>query len=429
MSKDKPDELNRVVHYPEISTTDWQFWESKRSWFEKHAYTLYKVEYVHVEALGIMDPVNRYSTRRESVVGRFPFAPCSGSIIDGVLRTVFVYPLIPFIHNMNMVYVQPHIAFAQDSQNRHVAIKLVVAGTQEANILEYLTEASSEIDINSFQGVIPVLEVLHYDEDYLFFVMPRVEHALDFVYCMLKVCINNSNCTRGYWRSQLLVNYIWNDFFRDENDMKFHQHMHSQNMIRYAIFDFNLGVKLPDSVDPSTFRLPIEFASEGPWCEPFDRAHGVLDYRPFAYDVACMGILIYQELGDIITFAPLLAPLIDMMVTPDIDKRFAAQQEFFSKLKSEMEEEELKRTISTDIPEVTTPWRDFQRCNGLSNEFIQKWSAYRVPPPSVPRRILRAFCGHAWGWNTVHCIRRIFQTIRRFIFFWGPSRVPLSLPV
>ncbi|PFH49988.1 hypothetical protein AMATHDRAFT_62000 [Amanita thiersii Skay4041] len=191
-----------------------------------------------------MDAVNRYPTRKEPAQGVFPFATCVGSIVHSAPRT------------------RPHVAFAQDSQNRHVVIKLVVAGTQEAKIVEFLRETTSQAGIDSFQGVIPVLDILHYG-DYLFFVTPRwthyepyssyatVEQALHFVDCMLRglsFLHNNHIVHKDIGDHNILMNYFPSDLFDGESDISFRRDMRSQGLMRYAIFDFNLSIRLPASV-------------------------------------------------------------------------------------------------------------------------------------------------------------------------------------
>ncbi|PFH49990.1 hypothetical protein AMATHDRAFT_146278, partial [Amanita thiersii Skay4041] len=327
----------------------------------------------------------------------------------------------------------------------HVAIKLVVMGTQEAKIIEFMKKVTSQTDVDSFEGVVPVLDVLHYDENYLFFVTPRwthyepntrydvVDQVLEFVHCMLKglsFLHENNIVHKDIARHNILMNYLAADDYPYERDYCFRESLRFQCLIRYGIFDFNLSIKLPPFVKSSTYRLPIDYAFEGPRSEPFDCLHGELDYRPFAYDVACLGILFYEEFADIIPLAPLLAPLIDKMVTLDIDRRFTASQalEFFLRLRSEMSEEELKKRIPRDRPDVTAGWDEFRRWDSLPCGFIQRWAAYREPRPSLPRRLLRAFCRHHWGWNTVHYIRLILRWVHGSVFFWRPSPSTLLLP-
>ncbi|PFH49987.1 hypothetical protein AMATHDRAFT_146307, partial [Amanita thiersii Skay4041] len=121
----------------------------------------------------------------------------------------------------------------------------------------------------------------------------------------------------------------------------------------------------------------------------------------------------------------LLAPLIDMMATPDIDKRFTANQalEFFLTLRSEMSEKELKCPIPRERAEKLSLWDGFSRWNGLSTEFVQRWEAYRELPPSLPRRLLRTFCKRHWGRNIIYYTRLIFQRIRNLFFFWQPTPI------
>jgi len=76
----------------------------------------------------------------------------------------------PFSAPLHAHDTEGKVAYAQDSQNRHVAIKLVRADTDEHRILEFLRQ--QPLEILQENCVIPVLEILPIHGFY-FAVMPR----------------------------------------------------------------------------------------------------------------------------------------------------------------------------------------------------------------------------------------------------------------
>jgi hypothetical protein len=65
--------------------------------------------------------------------------------------------------------------YAEDSKFRHVAIKVVDKVSDEYRIYEYLHRQGIADSIQSFECVIPVLDLLTIDkdDDHCFIVMPR----------------------------------------------------------------------------------------------------------------------------------------------------------------------------------------------------------------------------------------------------------------
>ncbi|PFH47061.1 hypothetical protein AMATHDRAFT_68490 [Amanita thiersii Skay4041] len=350
-----------------------------------------------------------------------PFVPCHGIVHEGP-------------------DVSENVALAQDSLNRHVVIKLVATGTQEFNILSFLKEATN-ITSSSFSSVMPVLDILN-EGEWTFFVMPRwhifggvlpdgtVEHALNFAHCMLKglsLLHTNNIAHKDIASHNILVNYLWAGRDADAKDIAFHRDLCSQGRNEYAIFDFDRAIKLPSYIDRSQYRLPIQYSFEGSHLGPaFECVLAPIDYNPFTYDVFCMGRLLCYELQYITELAPLLAPLLDMMLTPNEKKRFTAEQalEFFEKLRSEMSQEELKRQIPGDLP-ATPAWHKFDRWRNLPRRFVETWSCYRQYPPSLPQRLLRKLCTYDRGWNLVYNMRLIFRTIGDYILWRPRSRIVL----
>jgi hypothetical protein len=62
--------------------------------------------------------------------------------------------------------------------------------------------------------------------------------------------------------------------------------------VRYCYIDFDISMVLPKDVR----RLPSDYAFAGQlWMHPKDIYAGEHDYDPYAFDVACLGILFAYE--------------------------------------------------------------------------------------------------------------------------------------
>ncbi|KAG6914220.1 hypothetical protein DXG01_001683 [Tephrocybe rancida] len=69
------------------------------------------------------------------------------------------------------------LIFAQDPQQRHVAIKVVNGATHEYDILRFLFEQGIPQLEDEFNHVIPILDILPFGE-FWFAVMPRFEQTI-----------------------------------------------------------------------------------------------------------------------------------------------------------------------------------------------------------------------------------------------------------
>ena len=67
---------------------------------------------------------------------------------------------------------QARILPAQDSQNRHVVVKVISENSEEYRIVSYLHQLSSIHPKDSLENVVPILDLLKCDK-YCFAVMPR----------------------------------------------------------------------------------------------------------------------------------------------------------------------------------------------------------------------------------------------------------------
>jgi hypothetical protein len=78
---------------------------------------------------------------------------------------------VRFYHLQFSRICQGRVVFAQDSHNRHVAIKLVVADSSEYRIMRFISESAKTSP--GFNGILPAVDFLQLDQHW-FVVMPRL---------------------------------------------------------------------------------------------------------------------------------------------------------------------------------------------------------------------------------------------------------------
>jgi hypothetical protein len=200
----------------------------------------------------------------------------------------------------------------------------------------------------------------------------------------------------------------------------------STKQVRYCYIDFDISMILPKDVR----RLPSDYAFEGQLLKhPKDVHAGEHDYDPYAFDVACLGIL-FASYFDVscrsLFFAliteswcqamvpqvPLLAPLLDKMTTEDIQARFSAREALnFTLLINESltDDQRKSRPLPRD-PEAGT-WRTIgHRWVGLPDHFVKQWSGYAAFRPSLFVQFIRWMCDYDFVFRVIRWLRR---TIRR----------------
>ncbi|KAG6816525.1 hypothetical protein H0H93_007988, partial [Arthromyces matolae] len=130
-------------------------------------------------------------------------------------------------------------------------------------------------------------------------------------------------------------------------------------------------------------RLPSKFSfAVWPELRPYDCHQGELDFDPFAFDVAVLGIFFCREYQHLIPVAPMLAPLLDKMTTWDISQRFTAS-EALTFLEEHVEpcttisQEAAIWGIEREYPKMHGT---FDRWKDLHPDFVRKWAGYRETP-------------------------------------------------
>jgi hypothetical protein len=90
----------------------------------------------------------------------------------------------------------------------------------------------------------------------------------------------------------ILVNYFGDSTWPSQDDHLRDVFIASDQAL-YAIFDYNLSVIFPGGTPSAARRLPFEKSYCGlVMHRPYDTAQGEFDYDPFAWDVACLGIML-----------------------------------------------------------------------------------------------------------------------------------------
>ncbi|KAF9018075.1 hypothetical protein BDZ89DRAFT_1074198 [Hymenopellis radicata] len=181
--------------------------------------------------------------------------------------------------------------------------------------------------------------------------------------------------------------------------------MRKDGRMKYVLFDFNLALMFPASATHASCRLPVKGGFFASLNAPTDLSQGEYDYEPFAFDVGCLGMMFRRVFQHLAPFAPILAPLIDGMVTWDVRARFTAEEalQFFEQHVSHLDEN-LLHTVPREYD-----FNEYDRWSELPPEFVRTWVHLRIPPEPITRKILRYMCQYRICDMVVQWIRRIVR--------------------
>ncbi|KAF8067477.1 other/AgaK1 protein kinase [Lyophyllum atratum] len=403
--------LQTPAEYVDIYTQRVAWWDSDdlKSWFSARGYTLYTWIYYEGCSTGYTRPP--HAEPREDA---FPYAHQGGKDFG---QWSDAPPLAAYAGGRLVV------ACAQDSQGRHVAIKVIKDGTEEYRVLRHLHEQGVSTSMDDFECVIPILDLLPYD-GYWFAVMPRwgddpdrpiaqsMREILRFIHCLLKG-LNFLHEHRIVHMDIKLGNILVNHFGRqsDDDTNMLRQSLRSQNRLTYALFDFDCSTMFPQSYTLEECRLPYQRSWRTLYLQvPSDTSHGEPDFDPFAFDVGMLGVMFCHRFQHLTPKVPMLAPLFDRMITRNIPQRFTAAEAFLF-----FEEQVYPQTTESQLEEDPVTLRDdkfrrfdfYNRWEGLDPSFVEKWAAFREPPVPWRNRVLRFICARLWGYRMVAYIRRI----------------------
>lgn len=214
--------------------------------------------------------------------------------------------------------------------------------------------------------------------------------------------------------------------------------LRSAGHLIYALLDFDISIQFPLNSTAADMRLPSSLSRWGSYNQPSDTAQGELDYDPFAFDVGCLGVLFWDRFGvsqysvtflcaphrcltqHLLPTVPMLAPLIDGMVTRNIARRFTAAQalQFFEDLYLKTTYEQLH--VNPGWPEGQDVVFDdirADRWRNLPGDFVRAWSHLREPKVPLRTRVLRRICKNVWCHYAVLSARRVLRSIRKWTRF------------
>ncbi|KAF8908494.1 hypothetical protein CPB84DRAFT_1766763 [Gymnopilus junonius] len=355
----------------------WQWWDSMRGWFAERGYTLYD----YLKDGDSYEPQSHWRpSRLYSGPADFPY-PYMGSDNE------------PTDYSNN--WGQGRVVFAQDNEGRHLAIKLLKAGSEEVKIAKFLKDESCLRDLESFPYhwfiIMPRWGEVSYSPWF-----PTMYHAVLHMRCLLKV--------KDVAHRNILVNILTS--FRDRRDTYWTQfRLEEEEKSRYALFDFDCSIMLDEETYGENPRLPIHSVDRGLHIPPYELLLGYPDFDPFKYDVACLGIYFDETFAEYIPTAPLLAPLIDRMLTGDIEKRFSASQAL-----------DFTGYILDNISQTTRSWRKPRSWSGGYYErdhFVSTWASYRDNSFSSITKIQLwfVFRGGMPAWYVLYSCRCIHRAV------------------
>ena len=219
--------------------------------------------------------------------------------------------------------------------------------------------------------------------------------------------------------SNVLLNHFGCDVRFTAYDRR--QRLLQNKRIVYVLADYGLSMILPSGVD----RLDANQSWMVFAHRPLDTMQGELDYDAFAYDVGALGVLFCHkfQVSDLcrVTFIcssnlntchqylvpsfPMLAPLLDGMVTANVQERFTASKalKFLrTAVRPNISQDQKNKQISQSL--MRGHIKD-DRWKGLSTEFVVRWGSYRARKPSKFTLLLRHFCTYQWCWCFVRSVR------------------------
>ncbi|KAF8968979.1 kinase-like domain-containing protein [Flammula alnicola] len=397
------------------------FWDSASTvqWFRERGYTLYERQFY--EGMPTYHTIPALPSA-DFVEADYPYA----------YHNVQPVPL-----SMRTSVSTGKVLFAQDSQQRHVAIKLVRDNSEEYRILRFLSQQSMETLKENC--IIHVLDFLP-AQGFWLVVMPRwgsaihlpkgrtMHDILQIMYSMLKALtfLHEHNVThRDMNLGNVLVNHFSDHLSLHQNDVR--SDLRSKGLLLYAVFDFDISIMVPPQVLKEEYRLPYQLSWWGTFNQPHDTAQGEFDYNPFSYDVGMLGVEFCNRFQHFAREIPMLAPLLDRMTTRDLRRRFTAAEalQFFEDMRSQLTDVQLETFEYPPHYEDFKYYDEYDRWQHVPPDFAAKWAAYREPPLPFTIKVIRTITLSEWfPPYVVPWIRWTFFKLTSFPWhiwtrFWG----------
>lgn len=407
------------------SLREWWLSTRVRQWFEDKGYFLYYPLVVKGASSDFLVPSMDFDQVGLSCDEPFPYAYTSGPRAKGD----YLFGA-PNTHHGRVFY-------AQDSEARHVFIRAFKIGSPQLNIYKFLNGKQNQSGF--FDGIIPILEFLELDE-YCFVVMPRWGRAsswectlrsnLTFIHFLLKglAFLHENNIVhRNLDIDKIAANHIINPKLPAMNEAR-RDLQHAGKLVP-ALIDFDLAIQFSPDSSPSSRLLPRRMAQR--ISVQRDLSQGEYRYDPFAYDVEAMGYMLCAQFQHLTPDLPMLAPLLDRMITRDKQKRFTASEafRFFQDMAARPD---VARGHDMDVrlddlvgftPANREHYEDYDRWEGLPESFVDAYGPeYRELPPLQKTRFLRSVCRSLIGFWCVLVIRLVVDAIRFVFGFLTRSR-------
>ncbi|KAG6847625.1 hypothetical protein H0H93_006970 [Arthromyces matolae] len=324
-----------------------------------------------------------------------------------------------------------NIAYAQDSQARHVVMKAILSGSGEARILEFLHGQGMPSSIDDFNYVMPIIDYLPCEGHWIA-IMPRwglyplrpscvvVQEVFHFIHCLLKglTYLHERRISHGDIKlDNVLVNHVDTDTFDWSNELR--KSLRSRSKLVYALFDFDGATMFPRSTPLEKCRLPSRVSFDTFYDQvPADTFQGEFDFNPFAFDVGMMGVMFCKEFQHLTPAAPMLAPLLDKMTTRNVDERFKASEalHFFEQYVVPLTTKAQLSAWILDSKHEYVPYDYYDRWQGLEPGFIKQWSTFREPPVPGYIQLLRYMCEYRLVYFSISYLRRAFSFVHHLVF-------------
>ncbi|KAJ7065342.1 kinase-like domain-containing protein [Mycena amicta] len=348
-----------------------QFWKSKQTLLQARGYNVCDLSPAPSAHLVRCDPRNIMLCDLQTEA---PYAICQAlPKADENIRGV------PFLTWTNGIVV-----FATDIKDRHVALKLVQNNSMEHRILSFLLLQQLKYPNNSIPGIVPVVGVMPIDEHWIF-VTPRWADAAtdgwfrtvdDLLFYMeqllegLAFLHSHRIVHRDLAFGNHVVNHLPYDLANIDDepgpDNPRHQLQRTKSL-RYGWIDFGYSLQLPHDTSLTSCRIPWRASLYGPLYVPPDVMQGEYGYNPFAFDVGTLGIYLCGQFQRLTPTIPLLAPLLDGMVTRNVAARLSASQALalLRSMRDEMSSEDRQNPPSERALMDESEYETYDRWNGL----------------------------------------------------------------
>ncbi|KAI0355664.1 hypothetical protein OH77DRAFT_1424609 [Trametes cingulata] len=325
------------------------------------------------------------------------------------------YPLVPALR----------VAWAQDSRNRDVVIKLTNKDIDEYRIYSTLLHCGELQVPGKCMGVLAPVAILDTPYNYSFVIMPmwggleslidfdNVAQVMRFMRCTLQglaVLHAHRIAHRDIHQSNMLV-----DCYSQELEVAGMGPAHAEHRrtkeASYCLYDFNLSIQLPPDTSLRDCRRPAQEAmTTESSIQPQDIILGEHVYNPFAFDVGCLGNLFRVHFWRAVSIVPWFAPLFDRMTTHVISQRFTAEDAlaFLDHIATHLPKDACDASMTLEPDWYTCEERGIY-WDLTPPGFTTFWSHYKTPLHGRLAHVIDRLCSCQFGWRAVRYIRALLR--------------------